>query len=366
VGGLLAISGTAADDLSVQKVEVRFDNGAWLQANGTTTWNYSLNTSNFLNGSRTISARATDTSGHLSLTNSVGVRFLNVPGAYLQRISGGNPASVTDCSANLWLADRAYTNGSFGYSGGSTGNVSNSVIGICPAAQFLYQRERYGNFSYLFDCPIGIYETTLLEAETYWSGAGQRVFNVFIQGQQVLTNFDIYVAAGGQNLPLSRVFTNAVTNSQLQVSFAPVVDNARVSGVQARKIADVYSDNDGIPDWWRLAYFNHPTGQAGDSSRGSDDADADGVSNLNEFLAGTDPLNPASVFKITQVTVVSNNVQVSASTVANRTYQLQRSESVNLPSWVNAGPPTNGTGGEVVLIDSGATNDVRYYRVQAY
>jgi glycosidase len=367
VGGMVAISGTAADNLSVQKVEVRLDNGAWLQANGTTTWNYSLNSSNFLNGSRTILARATDSAGNLSLTNSVGVRFLNVPGAYLQRISGGNPASVSDCGANLWLADRAYTNGSFGYSGGSAGNVPNTVIGICPAAQSLYQRERYSNFSYLFDCPIGIYETTLLEAETFWSGAGQRVFNVFIQGQQVLTNFDIYVVAGGQNLPLSRVFTNAVTNSQLQVSFASVVDNARVSGVQARKIADVYSDNDGIPDWWRLAYFNHPTGQAGDNSRGSDDADADGASNLNEFLAGTDPLDPASVFKITQVAITGSNVQVSCSTVGNLTYQLQRGESLNFPSWVNAGLPTNGTGGVVMMIDSdGAINEARYYRVQAY
>src|SRR4029078_2240855 len=138
IGGLLAISGTAADNFSVQKVEVRLDNGAWLQANGATTWNYSLNTSNFLNGSRTISARATDPGGNLSLTNSVSVRFLNVPGAYLQRIRGGNPASVTDCSANLWLADRAYTNGSFGYSGGSAGDRAHTVIGISPGVPSLH------------------------------------------------------------------------------------------------------------------------------------------------------------------------------------------------------------------------------------
>ena len=71
------------------------------------------------------------------------------------------------------------------------------------------------------------------------------------------------------------------------------------------------------------------------------------MSNLNEFLAGTDPLNPASVFKITQVAVAGDDVQVSVSTVGNRTYQLQRSESVDLPSWVNARPPTNGGGGVV-------------------
>jgi hypothetical protein len=321
-----------------------------------------------LNGPHTISAQATDTGSNLSPTNSVTVRFLNVPGAYLQRISGGNPANVTDCSANLWLADQAYTSGSFGYSGGSAGYVANTVAGICTSAQSLYQRERYGNFSYLFDCPIGVYETTLLEAETWWTGAGLRVFNVSIQGRQVLTNFDIFAAAGGQNIPLTLVFTNAVTNSQLQVSFASVVDNARVSGVQVRKIADVYSDTDGIPDWWRLAYFGHARGSAADKSRGSDDADGDGASNLNEFLAGTDPLNPASVFKITHVAIVDNNVQVSFSTVTNRTYQLQRRDSLDASSsWTNIGSQTTGTGTGAVLTDiGGATNTARYYCVQAH
>ena len=108
----------------------------------------------------------------------------------------------------------------------------------------------------------------MLEAETYWSGTGKRVFNAFIQGRQVLTNFDIFAAAGGANIPITRVFTNAVTNSQLQILFTPVVDNARVSGVQVRKIADVFSDTDGIPDWWRLAYFGHALGRASDNSRG--------------------------------------------------------------------------------------------------
>src|SRR5580700_8026269 len=97
------------------------------------------------------------------------------------------------------------------------------------------------------------------------------------------------------NVPLTLAFTNNVTNSQLQILFTPVVDNARVSGVQVRKIADVYSDTDGIPDWWRLAYFGHALGSASDLSRGSDDADGDGVSNLTEFLHGTSPLNAASL-----------------------------------------------------------------------
>ena len=50
IAGNLIISGTATDNIAVQKVEVRLDNGPWITAAGTTAWSYSLNSSNFLNG----------------------------------------------------------------------------------------------------------------------------------------------------------------------------------------------------------------------------------------------------------------------------------------------------------------------------
>ncbi len=205
VSGNVLVSGTATDNFTVQRVEVRLDTGGWAVASGTNSWSYVLNTSNLLNGSHVLFARATDTSSNLSTTNSVSIRFLNVPGDYVQRISGGNPSNVTDCAGSVWLRDQAYSSGSFGYSGGTGGYVANTVTGICASAQSLYQRERYSTstsgFRYWFDCPVGTYETTLLEADTWVTGPGQRIFNVFIEGNQVLTNFDIYVAAGGKNLP---------------------------------------------------------------------------------------------------------------------------------------------------------------------
>src|SRR5208282_2109083 len=113
VSGNLLISGTAADNVAVQKVEIEFDSGIWVTASGTTSWSFNLNSSNFLNGPHVISARATDTSGNISLTNTASVWFFNVPGSYVQRISGGNPANVTDCSGSVWLMDTAYSFGTF-------------------------------------------------------------------------------------------------------------------------------------------------------------------------------------------------------------------------------------------------------------
>jgi glycosidase len=121
LAGNLTISGIPADNIAVQKVENQLDNGPWLTANGTTSWSCALNTSNFLNGPHVLAARATDSAANLSSTNAVSIRFFNVPGSYVQRISGGNPANVKDCSGNLWLRDQADTFGAFGYSGGTTG-----------------------------------------------------------------------------------------------------------------------------------------------------------------------------------------------------------------------------------------------------
>ncbi|HQL79775.1 MAG TPA: alpha-amylase family glycosyl hydrolase [Verrucomicrobiota bacterium] len=370
VGGNLTISGTASDDVAVQKVEFRLDTNAWVLAIGTSAWSYLLNTSNFLNGSHLLSVRATDTSARVSATNSVNVRLLNVPGPYLQRISGGNPSSVTDCAGNLWLADQPYALGSFGYVGGTTGFLNNTIAGICTAAQSLYQRERYSTspagFYYQFDCPVGVYETTLLEAETYWNGPGQRVFNAFIQGTQMLTNFDIYVAAGGVNQPLSRLFTNTVAGSHLHVLFTPVVDNARVSGLQVRKIADLYSDADGIPDWWRLAYFDHPAGQAADLSRGGDDADADGASNYAEYLAGTSPLDASSLFRITGILGDASQVQLCWPARAGKTYQLQQTDTLAAAAlWTNCGPAQPGVDGVLTQSVGAATGTSPFFRVQA-
>ena len=375
VAGTISVSGTAADNVAVAKVEINIDNGTWITASGTTSWSYSLNTVNVLNGEHVLYARATDTSSNVSSIPSVSVRVVNVPGSYLQRLSAGDPANATDCVNNVWVKDQAYTLGSFGFSGTSaTGFVNNAITGICSNFWRLYRWERYsttaGGYSYLFDCPAGVYETTLLEAETYWSNVNQRVFNVFIEGQQVLTNFDIIAAAGGKNIPVTRVFTNVVSDAQLKIDFVPITDNARASGIQVRKIADLDSDSDGIPDWWMLAYFNHPTGQDADNSMANEDADGDGMSNLQEFLAGTDPADPNSAFRITAVATEGSDLRVTWMMGPGKTNALQVTSGDDSGSYSNNFADiftvTNTVGSSTNYLDSGATTNAptRYYRVR--
>lgn len=57
------------------------------------------------------------------------------------------------------------------------------------------------------------------------------------------------------------------------------------------------SDRDGLPDFWEQEHGGSITGR--DASA---DDDADGFDNLDEYIAGTDPDDPASVFRIAGMT----------------------------------------------------------------
>lgn len=82
------------------------------------------------------------------------------------------------------------------------------------------------------------------------------------------------------------------------------------------------SDGDGIPDWWLNQYFGHATGEAGDESRAGDDADHDGMSNLEEFLAGTNPNNPASTLRV-GVATSGSSIQLNWPATPGRTYRVE-------------------------------------------
>jgi len=75
---------------------------------------------------------------------------------------------------------------------------------------------------------------TLYFAEEYWTASGKRVFNVAINGSSVLSNFDIYAAAGGSNKAIQRAFSaTANASGAIVIVFTNVTDNAQVNGIIA-------------------------------------------------------------------------------------------------------------------------------------
>ncbi len=96
-----------------------------------------------------------------------------------------------------------------------------------------------------------------------------------------------FTANLGALLPTSRAVTATATD--------PSGNTSRVSTGVA--VTMTSANSDGIPNAWRTQYFGTTTTNA--QTAAFADFDHDGVSNLNEFLSGTNPTNAASVFKLT-------------------------------------------------------------------
>ncbi len=127
-----------------------------------------------------------------------------------------------------------------------------------------------------------------------------------------------------------------------------------------------YSDNgsDGTPDQWMLAHFGHTDPQAGDKSRATDDADGDGLTNLQEFKAGTDPKSAASVFRITAIDSSTGNPRISFPSVTGKTYRLDYRDDLVTGSWSPLVDGIFGTGATLQISDpSGTGLNKRFYRV---
>ena len=124
------------------------------------------------------------------------------------------------------------------------------------------------------------------------------------------------------------------------------------------------TDSDGIPDAWMNAKFGHPTGLAGDKSRPGDDADGDGMTNLQEFRAGTDPKIPASIFRLPAPTRVGSDLSVGLPTLVGYTYRVEFTDTLSpSASWRPLADQIFGTGGTLNITDPGAASLAqRFYR----
>jgi hypothetical protein len=155
---------------------------------------------------------------------SVATAGLTLNGAFIPiLVRAGGPA-YTDTQGELWSADYSFT-------GGAEGSTTRAIANTTDPA--LYQDERYGVFSYNFPVPNGNYNVVLKFAEIYWSQVGQRMFNVAINGTQVLTNFDIVAAAGGSSSAIDKTFPVTVTNGAVNIQFSTgAADLPKISSIE--------------------------------------------------------------------------------------------------------------------------------------
>jgi len=119
------------------------------------------------------------------------------------------------------------------------------------------------------------------------------------------------------------------------------------------------SDGDGMDDAWELQYFLTLTRD------GTGDFDGDGVTDLLEFLGGTDPTDPRSVFR---GAIIFAGTPAQGATVAwpatpGKSYRVQFKNDLSDPDWQDL------IGNITLVGNSGRVNDVasatnqKFYRI---
>jgi len=132
--------------------------------------------------------------------------------------------SVTDTLGLIWAADNSFTNGNPANTGLANATNTNDSPIFCA--------QRYGSFTYSIPIPNGNYSLRLGFAETYWSTAGSRVFNVSAQGNTILSAYDVVVRAGGKLIAKIESFPIVVSSGAVNLVFTSIIDNAMVSNIE--------------------------------------------------------------------------------------------------------------------------------------
>ena len=128
-------------------------------------------------------------------------------------LDSSDPVALMDAggaTVDNWLADAYQTTASNRTSFTQAVDVSGVAV---PAPQQVYQSVAYANggigneLSYQLPVPDGSYTLKLEFAEGFLSGAGQRVFDIKVNGTVVKGSFDVFMAAGGQFKAVEQSFT---------------------------------------------------------------------------------------------------------------------------------------------------------------
>jgi hypothetical protein len=125
--------------------------------------------------------------------------------------------------------------------------------------------------------------------------------------------------------------------------------------------AGIDADGNGLPDAWELQNFGH-TGVEPNT-----DSDGDGMSNREEYLAGSNPNDPSDKLAITNFSanVDAKSVTVTWQSEAARRYYIEMKLDFTSGTWEDSGLGLITPDGATTTRTWSQTGAIRFYRVRA-
>ena len=119
------------------------------------------------------------------------------------------------------------------------------------------------------------------------------------------------------------------------------------------------TDSDGIQDWWESLYFGTNT-----AAVASQDSDGDGMTNLQEYLAGTDPNDPNSKFSVSIATSISGpGYTLTFTAMPYKSYTIQYKDTLTATSWTTLQSYSATPVQQTISYTDPAGTSMRFYRI---
>ena len=317
--------------------------------------------------------------GTVTLTNGTYLMNALPPGNYNVRVVPLDPSSGTswlirgpDVAASFANADTNFLptgNTAVTLTAGVTNTLNLIVTNGSPAFRITYIRQPTANsFSYSIsgqpveltagqsNYTVGVFSPNLPASGATFTITGDGL----TLGSPTFDPGDVFGGLNGISMTLG-IASNATPGLR---SFVVTLGTNRAYANGFFEVLPTIIDYnfDGLDDVFQRQYFA-PFTQP--NAAPTADPDHDGMNNLAEYIAGTDPTNPASVLKFTKIKTAANGTTLTWISGTNRHYQVMTRTNVNAGTWQNIGGVIASGGTNTQFLDTTATNGTHFYRVQA-
>lgn len=301
--------------------------------------------------------------GNLSLTSGGGVYSSEVNNSTLT----GNSSTGTAGGASFSTLDNCLLTGNV--SGDRGGGAGWGLLNNCTLVNNSATNSGGGDFGSALNNCIVYYNSAPAPDQINYGTSCAGCYPVdysciipLVPGSGNFTNAPGFVDPGGGDFHLQ---TNSpCINAGINSSAASLVDldgNPRIKGGTVDVGAYEFQSPTSVLSYVWLQQFGLPT----DGSADFLDSDGDGMNNWQEWIAGTDPTDPASVLKMSGVAESPSGLAVTWQSVSGKTYYLQRAGNLALrPAFATIQSHIAGQAGSTTAIDTGAVGSGPFfYRV---